>query len=509
MVPGDGTGRIDGIGVAARAWMARRRRPGRVRAARITSGRPRTAGGSETRGLPHSDPRTARSAQSGIRAPDRAANYRGCDALPRGPPARPRRGPARTPRRRPLPLARGRRRPAHAGVDRGPGRPRRRGARRACRCARSSPPGSEKLVHAGAVGVPVWRGERAFSTRRDPGQEHAVLRVREADGTERVLVDPMALDPAGTTTLDAWSPSWEGDRLAYQLSTGGDEESRLYVLDVATGEVVDGPIDRCRYSPVAWLPGGEELFYVRRLAPGARCPPARSSSTAASGATASARPADDRRARPRRGQRPDHLLRRAHQPRRPLAGRVRLGRHRAARRRLDRRPRRRRRAARLPGRRRRADRRVGRPRRPAVADVRPRHPALAARRRRSGRPGHLGAGGLAGRRPAAGRTPSCPTSPWSTAPDGGAAGARRARRRRHRPAVGVGRRTAPAGWPTSTGLGAGSISGVSAPPEGGTTAWVGYTDYATPPSVLRWDAGDADRAEQLGAGRRRRRGARR
>lgn len=126
----------------------------------------------------------------------------------------------------------------------------------------------EELVHAGAVGLPVWRGARAFSTRRDPGQEHAVLRVTEADGTVRVLVDPMALDPAGTTTLDAWSPSIEGDRLAYQLSVGGDEESRLYVLDVATGEVLDGPVDRCRYSPVAWLPGGEELFYVRRLAPG-------------------------------------------------------------------------------------------------------------------------------------------------------------------------------------------------------------------------------------------------
>src|SRR4051812_39339826 len=126
----------------------------------------------------------------------------------------------------------------------------------------------EKLVHAGAVGVPVRRGERLFSTRRDPGQEHAVLRVREPDGSVRVLVDPTALDPAGTTTLDAWSPSWEGDRLAYQISVGGDEESLLYVLDVTTGELVEGPIDRCRYSPVAWLPGGEELFYVRRLAPG-------------------------------------------------------------------------------------------------------------------------------------------------------------------------------------------------------------------------------------------------
>ncbi len=102
----------------------------------------------------------------------------------------------------------------------------------------------ERLVHAGAVGVPVHRGGRAFSTRRDPGQEHAVLRVREPDGTVRVLVDPMELDPSGTTTLDSWSPSWEGDRLAYQLSTGGDEESRLHVLDVATGEPLDGPVDR-------------------------------------------------------------------------------------------------------------------------------------------------------------------------------------------------------------------------------------------------------------------------
>jgi prolyl oligopeptidase len=123
------------------------------------------------------------------------------------------------------------------------------------------------LLRAGSVRAPMWRGDRAFFTRREPGQEHEALLVREPDGTERVLVDPTALDPAGTTTLDAAVPSIEGDRLAYQLSTGGDEESRLYVLDVATGERLDGPVDRCRYSPVGWLPGGEELFYVRRLAP--------------------------------------------------------------------------------------------------------------------------------------------------------------------------------------------------------------------------------------------------
>ncbi len=126
-----------------------------------------------------------------------------------------------------------------------------------------------RLLSTGSVSAPVWRAGRAFFMRRVPGGEYAVLLVREtsADGavTERELIDVMALDPSGLTTLDSWAPSTEGDRLAYQLSVGGDEESLLHVMDVRTGEVLDGPIDRCRYSPIAWLPGGEEFFYVRRL----------------------------------------------------------------------------------------------------------------------------------------------------------------------------------------------------------------------------------------------------
>ncbi|NED97468.1 S9 family peptidase [Phytoactinopolyspora alkaliphila] len=125
----------------------------------------------------------------------------------------------------------------------------------------------EKLLRSGSVGTPAWRGTRAFHMRRTPDQEHAVLLTTEPDGTERTLVDPMAVDPSGTTTLDAWQPSKEGDLLAYQLSEGGTEESVVRVLDVATGEIVDGPIGRARYSPIGWLPGGKAFYYVRRLAP--------------------------------------------------------------------------------------------------------------------------------------------------------------------------------------------------------------------------------------------------
>ncbi|HEU5157796.1 MAG TPA: prolyl oligopeptidase family serine peptidase [Streptosporangiaceae bacterium] len=131
----------------------------------------------------------------------------------------------------------------------------------------------KRLLDAGHIGAPVWRGERRFFMRRTAEQEHAVLYLVEPDGTERTLLDPMEIDPEGTTTLDAWQPDKEGRLLAYQLSKGGDEESLLYVMDVTTGERVDGPIDRCRYSAVAWLPADvvdrPTFYYVRRLPPGA------------------------------------------------------------------------------------------------------------------------------------------------------------------------------------------------------------------------------------------------
>jgi prolyl oligopeptidase len=126
-----------------------------------------------------------------------------------------------------------------------------------------------ELLNVGYVGTPIWRGERHFFTRRDPGQEHGVLCTRLADGPVEVLIDPMAIDPSGLTTLDAWQPDKEGRLLAYQLSEGGDEESLLRVMDVTTGALVDGPIDRCRYSNVGWLPGGKAFYYARRLPPSA------------------------------------------------------------------------------------------------------------------------------------------------------------------------------------------------------------------------------------------------
>ncbi|GAB2634468.1 prolyl oligopeptidase family serine peptidase [Kribbella swartbergensis] len=114
------------------------------------------------------------------------------------------------------------------------------------------------LSNVGNVSTPTWRGGRCFTLRRGPGQQHPILYVDQT-----VLVDPMRLDPSGLTTLDSWQPSPDGNLVAFQVSRGGDEQSVLHVLDVTTGRLVDGPIDGCRYSPIAWLPDGKSFYYVR------------------------------------------------------------------------------------------------------------------------------------------------------------------------------------------------------------------------------------------------------
>lgn len=119
-----------------------------------------------------------------------------------------------------------------------------------------------ELSSVGMVGEPRWRGDRRFFLRRTARQDHPVLYVADDDG-ERVLLDPMLLDPSGATTLDGWQPDPDGRLLAYQVSRGGTEEAELSVLDVGSGRTIDGPLDRCRYSPVAWTPGGAGFYFVR------------------------------------------------------------------------------------------------------------------------------------------------------------------------------------------------------------------------------------------------------
>lgn len=121
-----------------------------------------------------------------------------------------------------------------------------------------------ELLDQPSWSVPAVFDDHLIATRSTRLVDYPELVVVEAGGV-RTLVDPMRLDPSGLTRLDAWAPSLDGRLVAVQTSRRGTEHGQLVVLEVATGQVIDGPVGRVRSASVAWLPGNAGFYYVRML----------------------------------------------------------------------------------------------------------------------------------------------------------------------------------------------------------------------------------------------------
>jgi prolyl oligopeptidase len=128
----------------------------------------------------------------------------------------------------------------------------------------------DELLAIGAISVPAPARGRYFYQRRDGRQNQPVLYVRDGvDGEDRPVVDPNALDLAGTTALDWYFPSDDGRLLAYGLSQNGSEQSVLHVFDVDAGTSLPERITRTRAADLAWLPDASGFYYTRYPDPGA------------------------------------------------------------------------------------------------------------------------------------------------------------------------------------------------------------------------------------------------
>ncbi len=110
------------------------------------------------------------------------------------------------------------------------------------------------------------RGAMLFYQRLDAGRSLSRLFVRSADGAERVLVDTEALGVPGKrhVSLDNYAASPDGGLVAYNLSSGGDEVTRVHVVNTATGAQIPDVIERIwsEFS-VNWLPDASGFLYTQ------------------------------------------------------------------------------------------------------------------------------------------------------------------------------------------------------------------------------------------------------
>ncbi|TAN08571.1 MAG: S9 family peptidase [Rhodanobacteraceae bacterium] len=114
-------------------------------------------------------------------------------------------------------------------------------------------------------------GTTLFYMRQIPPQPQAVLVAQPwSGGKAKVLIDPNAM--AGTPAITGYWPSPDGKYVAYGTAEGGNEETTIHFVDVATGKELPDALPHAGggTTPQAllWDPDGKGVTYVRLPLPG-------------------------------------------------------------------------------------------------------------------------------------------------------------------------------------------------------------------------------------------------
>src|SRR5260370_24974060 len=122
-----------------------------------------------------------------------------------------------------------------------------------------------------AMGQPVVRNGRYFFSKRRADQDQLVMYMRKGlNGTDELLVDPLALSPEHTITVGLNAVSRDGSLIVYALRQGGEDETTLHLFDVDARKDLADMFPRARYGAISILPDKSGLYYSKVTPEGPR-----------------------------------------------------------------------------------------------------------------------------------------------------------------------------------------------------------------------------------------------
>jgi prolyl oligopeptidase len=103
-----------------------------------------------------------------------------------------------------------------------------------------------------------------FFQQRAVGDTVYKLTVRRADGEQRMLADPASFAKQGSAaSIDWWQPAPDGRHVVFGVSQGGSEAATGYIVEVASGRLLEDRLAAVPYAAPAWLPDSSGFFYNR------------------------------------------------------------------------------------------------------------------------------------------------------------------------------------------------------------------------------------------------------
>lgn len=120
----------------------------------------------------------------------------------------------------------------------------------------------KELMNYERVSAPSEHGKWRYYFKNDGLQNHSVLYrvpLSDPEAEPEVFLDPNTFSDDGTTGLTDIEFSEDGSLAAYQITEGGSDWRKVLVIDTATKERVDGPLEDVKFSSLAWR--GNHGFY--------------------------------------------------------------------------------------------------------------------------------------------------------------------------------------------------------------------------------------------------------
>jgi prolyl oligopeptidase len=102
-----------------------------------------------------------------------------------------------------------------------------------------------------------------------PKQQQMLVTLESPDDlkSEKMVLDPNALDAKGTTAIDWFVPSRDGKYVVISISQGGSEDGTLHIYETATGKALTDSIAHVQYptagGSAAWNADGTGIYYTR------------------------------------------------------------------------------------------------------------------------------------------------------------------------------------------------------------------------------------------------------
>ena len=119
----------------------------------------------------------------------------------------------------------------------------------------------EQLNNFEKVGLPSKEKDGYYYFYKNDGlQNQAVLyRTKDLKKDAEVFIDPNHLSDDGTVALKGVYHSKDGKHVAYSISRNGSDWEEFFVMDAATGRLLDDHIEWVKFSDVGW--NGDGFFY--------------------------------------------------------------------------------------------------------------------------------------------------------------------------------------------------------------------------------------------------------